>query len=154
MKKNYFEIIEFIEGVCLQHPFVNNFYYGIYRALEADNIDYSAIILTSSGINRSQNTIEYKFNLMYVDRLMNDRSNEIEIQSTGLDVLQGILSVISESDPYTDYNLNYSLNVFREQFADNVSGCVTTISITAPSNIGECTWYVYCDPCNKSNCSK
>ncbi|WP_455649925.1 hypothetical protein [Enterocloster citroniae] len=136
-----------IKAICLQHPFVDSFFYGIYRAIDTENISYAAIILTPLPVIPRANTATYSFNMMYVDRLTVDRSNLIQVQSVGIDVIRGIASVISESQEVADFTDNISINVFDGQFADDVAGAVASIEIELPSNIGNCTWYEYCDPC-------
>lgn len=144
---NYSELVKYIESVCLQHPFVNSFYYGIYHSSEANNICYGSIILTPGSINTANTTNEFSFNIMYVDRLTEDRSNLIQVQSESIDIIRSILSVISNDVDIIDYETGVTVNVFFEQFADNVAGGVGTISITLPSNTGECTWYDHCPTC-------
>lgn len=148
MRKNYLEIVQLITHICRSHPLVNDVHYGIYHSSQCENIRYGAIILTPDPIDTTMNTIHYNFNLMYVDRLVADESNELEIQSCGIDIIREIVSVLANHESMLlDYEDNISINVFSRQFADNVAGTVTSIRITAPSNLGECTWYKYCDEC-------
>lgn len=145
--RNYLEAIETLKSVCSQHPFVNNVYYNIYRALDEDNIDYAAIILTPNAIVSTVNTVQYGFNIMYVDRLMIREKNEIEVQSTGIDAIRQIVNVLDENFPSLSYDTRLNINVFTGQFADNVAGAVASIDFSLPSEVGECTWYKYCPPC-------
>lgn len=146
MKKNYLEIVNLLTGICRAHPLVNDVHYGIYHSSQNENIQYGAVIITANTIATSVNTISYSFNLMYVDRLTADETNEIEVQSCGVDVIRQVVSVLSEHHSLLlDYENNINVEVFTRQFADNVAGAVATINIQAPSNLGECTWYNYCD---------
>lgn len=148
MRKNYLEIVNLLTGICKQHPLVNDVHYGIYHSSQCQDIQYGAIILTPESFSTDINTIGYSFNIMYVDRLTTDESNEIEIQSNGIDIIRGIVSILGEHEAgLFDYENSISINVFSRQFADNAAGAVGTINIQAPANIGECTWYKYCDEC-------
>ncbi|MCD8041526.1 MAG: hypothetical protein LUH10_00525 [Tannerellaceae bacterium] len=148
MRKNYLELVKLISNICLAHPLVNDVHYGIYHSSQCENIEYGAIILTPGSMDTTVNTIEYNFNLMYVDRLKADESNELEVQSNGIDVIRGIISVIAEHHSMLlDYEDTVNVNVFSRQFADNVAGAVAPIRIKAPSNLGECAWYTYHDEC-------
>lgn len=145
--KNYYELIQYIESVCTQHPMVNSFFYGVYLANETPDICYGAIILTSDNINTTATLSQYSFNLMYVDKLMADRSNVVNIQSEALDTIKSILGVVASDFDVIDYEQLINLRLFTDQFADGVAGAVGQIEISLPSNIGECTWYDYCKKC-------
>lgn len=145
--KNYHELIRYIENVCIQHPYVNSFFYGIYQAHETPDICYGAIILTPGEVVTTRNTTDFSFNIMYIDRLTNDRANITQVQSEAIDAIRVILSVIAEDSKVIDYEQSVTLNVFTDQFADNVAGAVGRIEFSLPSNIGECAWYDNCEKC-------
>lgn len=147
MSKNYQETVDLIRKISLQHPFVNDFFYGRYNAMDCGDINYGAIILTPEPIQTTLDIVTFNFNLMYVDRLQSDESNEVEIQSVGIDVIRQILNVFSDSFPIFDYEDGVDINVFSRQFSDNTAGAIATVQLIIPSDNGECTWYCYEDEC-------
>ncbi len=151
MRKNYLEIVELLTKICLAHPLVNDVHYGNYQSQERENISYGAVILTPGTIGTTVNTITYGFTLTYVDRLKTDERNEIEIQSCGIDVIRGIVSAISaHGSMLLDYHDPIEVNVFSRQSGDNVAGAMASVSLETTSNIGECTWFRYCDECTET----
>lgn len=78
------------------------------------------------------NVITYAFTLFYVDRLKNDRSNQIEIQSVGIQTLDNILRTLDEMGIYTDNA--YSFQVFNQRFTDECAGVMCRVSLSVPLN--------------------
>lgn len=76
------------------------------------------------------NEITYAFTLFYVDRLKNDRSNQIEIQSTGIQTLDNILRTLDEAGIYAE--TGYSFQVFNQRFVDECAGVMCRVSLSVP----------------------
>lgn len=76
------------------------------------------------------NVITYAFTLFYVDRLKNDRSNQIEIQSTGIQTLDNILRTMDEAGIYVE--TGYSFQVFNQRFVDDCAGVMCRVSLSVP----------------------
>lgn len=76
------------------------------------------------------NVITYAFTLFYVDRLKNDRSNQIEIQSTGIQTLDNILRTMDEAGIYAE--TGYSFQVFNQRFVDDCAGVMCRVSLSVP----------------------
>lgn len=148
---NYIEFIELLEQISLQHPLINNFYTGTYRLNSTDDITYPALVLTFNSINVSVTDptfTTFNINLLYADRLTDDRSNLHEIQSLGITVISEIIQAL-----ILYYNIQVTTNIlfnpFKEQFADNTAGVVATINISIPSATGNCYWFDPSTKCKK-----
>lgn len=144
---NYYELIKEIENVALQHPLVNSFYTDRYTVNDGD-VYYPAFIVTNDSISVGESTTIYNMNFLYVDRLSESESNLVQIQSVGVDIISEIANVIREC---LDMNIStdMNLNVFRNQFADNVAGAVmNSVPITLASNTGRCDWFNFKQRCN------
>jgi hypothetical protein len=76
------------------------------------------------------NEITYAFTLFYVDRLKNDRSNQIEIQSVGIQTLDNILRTLDEAGIYAE--TGYSFQVFNQRFVDECAGVMCRVSLSVP----------------------
>ncbi len=76
------------------------------------------------------NVITYAFTLFYVDRLKNDRSNQIEIQSTGIQTLDNILRTLDEMGVFVE--TGYSFQVFNQRFVDDCAGVMCRVSLSVP----------------------
>jgi len=76
------------------------------------------------------NLITYAFTLFYVDRLKNDRSNQIEIQSVGIQTLDNIIRQLDEMGIYSE--TSYSFQVFNQRFVDECAGVFCNVSLSVP----------------------
>lgn len=139
--KNYnlFEFTELVKSIAAAHPFVNDFRISRYSVNESDNINYPVIALTINSITIKENTQAFDFNILFADRLTEQRDNEITAQTTGISTIIEILNAIKEHTTI-DIDDNYILTPFTEQFADNCAGVFARVSSEVPNYLGECTW--------------
>lgn len=93
--------------------------YGVFAFVQGEH---------STAIDN--NVITYAFTLFYVDRLKNDRSNQIEIQSTGIQTLDNIIRTLDEIGIYADND--YSFQVFNQRFVDDCAGVMCRVSLSVP----------------------
>lgn len=89
----------------------------------------------STGID--DNMIRYQFTLFYVDRLTDDKTNQIEIQSVGIETIDNILKEMDQRGLFVDGS--YSFQTFNQRFLDECAGvfCNVTISVPAASLCSE-----------------
>lgn len=73
----------------------------------------------------------YNFVFFYVDRLLSDRSNQTEIQSTGIAVLSNILHRLEDYDVEVK---SHSYQVFHQRFNDECAGVYVTVGLTIPTD--------------------
>ena len=95
--------------------------YGVFAFVQGEH---------SSAIDT--NVITYAFTLFYVDRLKNDRSNQIEIQSVGIQTLDNIIRTLDEMGIYSE--TIYSFQVFNQRFVDDCAGVMCRVSLSVPVN--------------------
>ena len=84
----------------------------------------------SHSASIDSNFITYAFTLFYVDRLKNDRSNQIEIQSVGIQTLDNIIRAMDEIGIYTE--TSYSFQVFNQRFTDECAGVFCNVNMSVP----------------------
>lgn len=70
--------------------------------------------------------ITYNFTFFYVDRLLADSSNQIEVQSVGIQTLQNILRELNERDVFVD---DYTFTSFNQRFLDECAGVMCNVSL-------------------------
>lgn len=139
--KNIYELTEDMRAICLSHPDVNNFLYGVYRIADEKDILYPLVSFTLDNVaHYNDNLISITFNLLYADRLTQDRSNEDIIQSVGTSAIFECMNAFKKRGKALDVQQGYTVRPFTEQFADNCAGVVATITVQAPSFIGQCEW--------------
>lgn len=115
---NYFSLIEDIKHISLK--FAEEFHEGdIYEFLNSGNHKYPAIILTTQNVSNEENINSISGTLFCVDRLTDDASNKLEIQSIAFVKLQRIFEALEENT--TDLVSN-TYTPFTEKFADLCGG--------------------------------
>jgi len=78
--------------------------------------------------NADTGIITYNFTLFYVDRLTANKSNEIAIQSDGIETLENILQNLPALGLYPS---DYSFRTFNQRFSDECAGVFCNVSIEA-----------------------
>lgn len=129
---NLYKIINTFKHISLEHPIVNRFTEGdVYTNLNEDkDKKYPAINLDIDNITIADNYQTVNGNLFYIDRLMEDESNRVEVQSVGMRTLQSIINKISETYSWNWTSQTY--NIFTEKFADLCGGVYVTFNIEVP----------------------
>lgn len=75
--------------------------------------------------------INYSFTFFYADRLTNDRSNEIDIQSVGISTLDNILRRLEEVMA-VDIPVTYTFQTFNQRFVDECAGVFCNVVLQVP----------------------
>ena len=89
-----------------------------------------AFVQQQHTTSTESNFITYAFTLFYVDRLKNDRSNQIEIQSVGIQTLDNIIRALDDLGIYSDQS--YSFQVFNQRFVDECAGVFCNVALSVP----------------------
>lgn len=147
---NLYSVINAVCTGAMRHPFVNSFHTDIYTMVgNKDDIEYPAFILTQNQHQASADTLIYSFNLLYADRMTDDRRNACEIQSVGMDVIRELVNYLEDNH---DVRISrpVNINTYKDQFADLCAGCVANVSITVANDIGDCSYIQ--DPVCYDNC--
>ena len=74
--------------------------------------------------------IHYNFTFFYADRLTASRSNEIEVQSVGMQVLENVLRWLREAG--IEPEGSYQYKTFNQRFADECAGVFVTVTLSVP----------------------
>src|SRR5574344_1975756 len=82
----------------------------------------------STGVD--SNSINYQFTFFYVDRLTADKSNQIEVQSVGIETLDNIIRELDAIGFYI--NSDYTLQTFNQRFLDDCAGVFCNVTISVP----------------------
>ena len=135
------ETIRTLETVALQqasiHTVVEN---DVFRLNEMPNVKYAAFAFTQGQHTSATDGdfTTYGFSLFYVDRLNEDRSNQIQIQSTGERTLRNILLILTDAGIEA---AQYTIQPFNQRFADECAGVYCDVQLTV-QNDGTCPDWV------------
>lgn len=127
------QVIKAFEVVASQQPSVNMIVRNdIFRLNSKSDARYGVFGWTQGQHSTSADSslFTYSFVFFYVDRLKNDRSNEIEVQSVGIQTLDNILRKLEDLDIFV--SSSYSFQTFNQRFLDECAGVFCNVSLQVP----------------------
>lgn len=118
----YYKLLKTLRQLSLKHYLLNEFGDGdVYEYMNSGNHKYPCLFITLSNISTDTESTQYKFTLFYIDRLTDDLSNKINVQSTGVEVIKHVLSkLVSEIGTFDVTSTDFTM--FTEKFADMCGG--------------------------------
>ena len=132
------QMINLFEKVAQQQPSINMIVQqDVFRMNSAPSLKYGVFAWTQGQHSGSINGMStFSFTLFYVDRLKEDQSNQIEIQSVGCETLSNILRMLDEHDVEVG---NYTMQTFNQRFTDECAGvfCNVTLSVLPTTSCAE-----------------
>jgi len=129
------DTIRMIEAAAHGQPPVKSIVRNdIFRLNSLPDAKYAVFGWTQGthSANADSSFYTYRFTFFYIDRLTEDRSNELEIQSVGIQVLDNILRLLEENDavPVGDWQFT----TFNQRFLDECAGVFVSVGIEVPVN--------------------
>lgn len=127
------ELIKTIEIVASHQPSIKMVVENdVFRLNNRSDARYGvfAFVQNQHSSSIDSNVISYSFTLFYVDRLKNDRSNQIEIQSVGIQTLDNIIRQLDDLGVYSEQT--YTFQVFNQRFLDECAGVFTNVTFSVP----------------------
>ena len=124
-----FEIIKIIKDISLLQPNVRTASNGdIFDTLNGNpNVKYGVVHINQTTHNETETTDNYGLNVFYVDRLEVDKNNQLQIQSTGKNIIGNIIHTLCEQFDVDCPNITYT--PFTERFKDECAGVYANLTI-------------------------
>ena len=107
-----------------------------FEDLNREGTKYSAFILQQQQHTRTDDFVTYNFYIGYADRLTEDGGNEIEVQSTAMQVIDDVVYSIRDTFPAVEIGVG-AYNVFTQRFINLCAGAYALMSFNVPMN--ECS---------------
>ena len=127
------QVIKTFEIVASHQPSVNMIVEkDIFRLNAKSDARYGVFGWTQGThtTGADSDTINYQFTFFYVDRLTADKSNQIEVQSVGIETLDNIIRELDAIGFYI--NSDYTLQTFNQRFLDECAGVFCNVTISVP----------------------
>lgn len=129
------ETIRLIEIIASHQPSVNMIVQNdIYRLNHCPSAKYGVFGWLqdqhSGDIRNGMNTFAFTF--FYVDRLTDDKSNQIEIQSVGFETLSNIIKQLDERGLDIE---SFTYQTFNERFQDLCAGGFARVTINVADSL-------------------
>lgn len=127
------QVIKAFEVIASHQPSVNMIVQNdIFRLNACSDARYGVFGWTqgthSGGVE--SNMISYNFSFFYVDRLTEDKSNQIDVQSAGIETLDNIIREMDARGLFAD--ASYTMQTFNQRFLDECAGVFCNVTISAP----------------------
>ena len=134
------EVIRVIEITASKQPAVNMIVENdIFRLNEAPDARYGVFAWLQGQHTGAvgDSLIRFRFTLFYADRLTADMANQVEVQSTGVEVLTNILRELDRQG--VTVADQYTFRTFNQRFHDDCAGvfCDVTFAVPVGSVCGE-----------------
>lgn len=110
---------------------------SIYQINDLTVVDYPILYTTPAGThNVTPNYTSYELTLYYIDRLLEDNSNDVNIHSVGVEVLKNIINKIKAVEDVVEVEDEYDIILFTdtEKMKDRCSGAYATIKVSVLNN--------------------
>lgn len=126
------QVIQAIERAAGLQPSVRHIVRNdVFRLNDIPDAQYGAFAWTQQQHTIGDDLNYFSFAFFYVDRLTEDRSNEIEVQSVGIDTLSGILRRLETEDiPAVGA---VTAQTFNQRFADECAGAWCNVRLEVPA---------------------
>lgn len=127
------EVIRAIELVASEQPSVNMVVRNdVFRLNAKSDARYGVFAWTQGQHSASADSqfFTYAFTFFYVDRLMSDLSNQIEVQSVGVQTLDNILRRLDDIGVFIASS--YSFQPFNQRFLDECAGVFCNVTLQVP----------------------
>lgn len=127
------EVIKAIEMIASQQPSVNMVVQNdIFRLNSLSNARYGVFGWTQGQHSTSTDSsmFTFSFTFFYVDRLKSDLSNQIEVQSVGVQTLDNLLRRLDDLGLYV--SSTYTFQTFNQRFFDECAGVFCNVSLQVP----------------------
>lgn len=123
------QLIRIIESVASKQPAINMIVRSdVFRINSAPSMKYGTFVWTQGQHSTTvEGLITYSFTFFYVDRLLDNLNNQVEIQSVGVEVLGNIIRNLE------DFNIgvaDYTLQPFNQRFTDECAGVFANVKLT------------------------
>ena len=126
------QITDALNAIALEQPAVRQAIESgnIYDLNEDRNARFGVFCATQQNhtYDLEEARMDYNFYLYYVDRLKSNEENKLEIQSTGIQVINNIMRTFQRLYDVDITNINYT--PFTESFSEMCGGVYANITIS------------------------
>lgn len=126
------QLVRLFEGIAKHQPSINMIVQNdVFRINSAPSLKYGVFAWTQGQHTGSINGMTtFSFTFFYVDRLTEDQSNQIEVQSVGCETICNILRTLEECDVEVG---GYTMQTFNQRFTDECAGVFCNVNLSVPA---------------------
>jgi hypothetical protein len=131
-------LVDVFQNIAENHAQINSFGFGEVWNIASQTVTNYPLLWAQLLSNKlGNNTITYKVRVFFMDLVTTDLTNETEVKSNAIQILNGIYYLLRD---YYDLEPLFDVNVtpFQEKFNDRVAGAYADIDIEVPNTFGWC----------------
>lgn len=123
------QIIQRIKAIAMQQPSINmTIDNDVFRLNTLPDVKYGVFAYVQGNHRTGEDEDTFRFTFFYVDRLVEDGSNEVEVQSVAKSTLDNIMRTLSD-----DFGVEaWETTVFTQRFSDMCAGGFCNAVLTVP----------------------
>lgn len=128
------EIYKKLSEIALSQPGIETVILNdVYKLNEFSSIKYGVFAITQQQHYEDGEFRYYSLNLFAIDRLLEHLSNDIDIQSSAIEVLHNVIRMFVE-DVETDVEVegNIQYQSFTQRFTDECAGVYASLTLRVP----------------------
>lgn len=118
-----------VGGVIVNDVFRNNFW---------EDAHYGVVAIIQREHSVGESLATYRFQLAYIDRLTDDKDNEVDVQSEGVMALSNMVNALLAEAHDVELSGEMSFSVFNERFKDECGGVLANVELVTTSPMGRC----------------
>ena len=126
------QVIRAIEGIAKAEPSVKMVVPNdVFRLNATPDAKYGVFAWTQQQHILADDLLTFAFAFFYVDRLTEDKGNEVEIQSVGVDTLTDIIRRLEDAGIYPTGET--TMQTFNQRFLDECAGVWCNVRLQVPA---------------------
>lgn len=133
------QTVKLIKDIAQSHDQINTVYFGdVWEFLAQTDNTYPAMFYSLTGSQINGKSLDMSFSLFFLDRQLQDETNETEVLSDQLLIAQDIISMLRF--PKFDWEIgdNVILEFFTENEKDYLAGVKADVTVSFPMLSNRC----------------
>lgn len=133
------QTVKLIKDIAQSHDQINTVYFGdVWEFLAQTDNTYPAMFYSLTGSQINGKSLDMSFSFFFLDRQLQDETNETEVLSDQLLIAQDIISMLRF--PKFDWEIgdNVVLEFFTENEKDYLAGVKADVTISFPMLSNRC----------------
>lgn len=133
------QTIKLIKDIASSHFQINSIYFGdVWEFLAQTDNTYPAMFYSLTGASINDRNLDMNFSFFFLDRQLQDETNENDVLSDQLLIAQDILSMLKSPKFSWEIGTTANIEFFTENEKDYLAGVKMDITITYPFLSNRC----------------
>lgn len=133
------QTINQISLIAQSHDQINTVYFGdVWEFLAQTDNNYPSMFYSLTGSQINGKELSMSFSLFFLDRQLQDETNETEVLSDQLLICQDVVSMLKHPNWNWQIGDSVSLDFFTENEKDYLAGVKADITVTYPMLSDRC----------------